>query len=88
MSEHMQANLRATAIGYVITFSGLGSTIYVWIMPWIWDPDTADFDASWPFLTAAVVGLVGTAGLFVYDWKFPIRENVDPPTESVAWEKA
>jgi MFS family permease len=74
MSEHMPPDLRATTIGLTITISGLGSTIFTWIAPWIWDPKATDFEATGPFWAAAVCGLIGCVGLFVYDRIRPIRE--------------
>lgn len=74
MSEHLDPSLRSTAIGFAITFSGLGSVIYAWIVPLIWDPKKVDFNSLWPFVTAAVLGIVGAIGLFVFDRVHPIRE--------------
>jgi hypothetical protein len=75
LSEHMPDNLRATAIGCSITFSGLGSTIYAWAAEYTWNPAAAGFDSSHPFLAAAVLGLVGSAGLMVFDRFKPIRQR-------------
>ena len=73
MSEHMPDSLRATAIGCTITFSGLGSTIYSWVAPIIWNPQSDDFQSWAPVVAAAVLGLTGTVGLFLYDRIWPIR---------------
>ena len=78
MSEHMSSDLRATAIGMTIMFSGLGSTIFAWIAPNVWNPDATDFKSAGPFLAAAVLGLVGAVGLLIYDRKFPIRTSESP----------
>ena len=76
MSEHMAPDLRATTIGLTITISGLGSTAFTWIAPRIWDPNATDFQSTGPFLAAAVCGLLGCVGLFLYDRVRPIREVV------------
>ena len=76
MAEHMPDNLRATAIGCAITFSGLGSTIYSWIAPWVWNPASADFESWKPVVAAGVLGLIGAAGLFVYDQFRPIYKPI------------
>lgn len=75
MSEHLDPSLRSTAIGFAITFSGLGSVIYAWVVPLIWDPKARDFDSLWPFVAAAVVGIGGACGLFAFDRLRPIREH-------------
>ena len=80
MSEHMRTPLRATAIGLAITFSGLGSAVYAWVVPAIWDPGQADFVVEGPFRAAFVLGLVGAIGLRAYDRVYPIR---DPQPESL-----
>jgi hypothetical protein len=78
MSEHMPSDLRATAIGMTIMFAGLAGTIFAWIVPTVWNPDATDFKSAEPFLTAAVLGLVGAVGLLVYDWEFPTRTSGSP----------
>ena len=78
MSEHMPSDLRATAIGMTIMFSGLACTIFAWIVPMVWNPDATDFKSAGPFLTAAVLGLVGAVGLLIYDREFPIRTSENP----------
>jgi len=82
LSEHMPSDLRATAIGSAITFAGLGSTIYGWGADYLWNPDAAGFQSSQPFLAAAVLGVIGTAGLCLFDRFIPIRDP-DPPLPSV-----
>ena len=74
MSEHMPDNLRATAIGCTIMFSGLGSAIYSWIAPAIWNPIQTDFESSTPIMAAAILGLAGAVGLWTYDFFRPIRK--------------
>ena len=73
MSEHMPDNLRATAIGCTIMFSGVGSTLYSWIAPSLWDPSQPDFESCYPIVFAAILGLMGSVGLFIYDRIRPIR---------------
>ena len=73
MSEHMLPDVRSTAIGFAITLGGLASTAYVWITPWIWNPNAPNFNSSWAFFSAAILGLVGSVGLFGYHRFFPIR---------------
>ncbi|MCH2114828.1 MAG: MFS transporter [Pirellulales bacterium] len=86
MSEHMPDDLRATTIGLTITISGLGSTVFTWIAPRIWDPNAAEFQATGPFLAAAVCGLAGCVGLFLFDRLRPIRgvAVAEPASEGLA----
>ena len=84
LSEHMPNDLRATAIGCSITVSGLGSTIFAWIAGYLWNPGLSGFQSSQPFLTAAVGGLIGCAGLFIFDRFCPIRQR---ETEAARAEK-
>ncbi len=79
LSEHLPHELRATGIGCAITFAGLGSTIFAWAADSLWDPSTPYFHSSHPFLAAAALGIVGSAGLYAYDRLNPIRDP-DPPT--------
>ena len=71
LSEHLPNDLRATAIGFAITFSGLGSTIFGWAAASLWDPA---IDSARPFVAVAIVGLTGSLGLFLFDRFRPIRE--------------
>ena len=77
LSEHMPDSLRATAIGCTIMFSGIGSTAYSFIAPVLWNPNSADFRSWKPTVAGAVIGLIGTVGLFIYDRLRPIRDTVD-----------
>ncbi len=77
LSEHLPKDLRATAIGLSITFSGLGSVIYGWGADYLWDPDKVGFHSSTPFYAAALLGLVGTIGLIIFDRIIPIRQRED-----------
>lgn len=72
MSEHMPTDLRSTAIGFAITFSGLGSTIFGWVAASMWDPT---LQSSQPFLAAAFLGAVASVGLFMFDRFQPIRQE-------------
>lgn len=81
LSEHMPAELRATAIGCSITFSGLGSTIFGWASAAIWNPTV---DSRTPFFAAALLGGTAAAGLFIFDRFRPIRENRAAETDSSA----
>lgn len=74
LSEHMPNHLRSTAIGCSISLSGLGSTIYGWAAGYLWNPDVVGFHSSRPFLAAAVLGIVGCLGLWLFDRIRPIRE--------------
>jgi len=76
LSEHLPAELRATAIGSAITLSGVGSTVYAWSAGSLWDPDVAGFQSSKPFVAAAVLGLVGSVALLVFDRLAPIRQTL------------
>ena len=81
LSEHMPQDLRATAIGCSITFSGLGSTIYGWGADYLFSPAAAGFQSWRPFLAAAVLGLLGCLGLFIFDRFRPIRRlEAEPDT--------
>jgi hypothetical protein len=75
LSEHMPSDLRATAIGCSITFSGLGSTVFAWAADFVWSPKAIGFQSSDPFVAAAVLGLVGSFGLMVFDRFMPIRQR-------------
>jgi len=75
LSEHMPSDLRATAIGCSITFSGLGSTIFAWIAGHLWNPATTGFHSSQPFIAATVLGLIGSGGLLLFDRFKPIRQK-------------
>ena len=71
MAEHMPTDLRSTAIGFAITFSGLGSTIFGWVAASMWDPTQ---QSPQPFFAAALLGGVASVGLFVFDRFQPIRQ--------------
>ena len=73
LAENVPPALRATAIGFAITWAGLGSTIYTWIAPEIWDPDSIGFDSAGPFWIAGILGTTTALGLFAYHWFRPIR---------------
>jgi hypothetical protein len=75
LSEHMPEHLRATAIGCSITCAGTAGTIFSWLASFLWNPNAADFRSSSPFVVAAVIGLIGCAGLYVFDRFYPIRER-------------
>ena len=75
LAEHMPGNLRPTAIGCAIMLSGLGSSLYCWIVPILWDPNSAEFVSWKPIVTAAILGLTGTLGLLIYHYFRPINAN-------------
>jgi MFS family permease len=75
LSEHMPADLRATAIGLAITAAGTSSTIFGFLTKGIFDPDAPGFDSRAPFALAAGVGLTGALGLLVFDRLLPIRQG-------------
>ena len=81
LTEHIGDRLRPTAIGFAITFSGLGETVYGWASKGIWSPDQPGFEAWKPVLLASVAGLFATAGLFLYDRLKPIRSEIPPTTD-------
>ena len=58
-----------------ITFSGLGSTIFAWVADHLWNPAATGFQSSHPFVTATVLGLVGSVGLLLFDLFVPIRQR-------------
>jgi len=73
LAENVPPALRATAIGFAITCAGVGSTLFTWISPWIWDPNLADFNSAGPFWTAGILGTTTALGLFAYHWFRPIH---------------
>lgn len=73
LTEHIGDRLRPTAIGFAITFSGLGETLYGWGSKAIWDPNLESFESWKPVLLASIAGLFATTGLFLYDRVRPIR---------------
>jgi hypothetical protein len=75
VSEHLPGELRATAIGLAITFSGLGSTIYGWAAADLCDPA---IHSSRPFFAAAALGLAASLGLFIFDRLWPIYQRPLP----------
>ena len=81
MTEHLPGNLRATAIGLAITFSGLGETIYAWYTKLKWPADAVDFHSGPPIMLAGVLGILSVVGLYLYDRIRPIRE---PSREQVS----
>ncbi len=83
LSEHLPDSLRATAIGAAVTLAGLGSTVYGWAADYRWPPNAEAFDSSQPFLAAAVLGLLGAAGLYLFDRLRPIRDP-DPPDDTAS----
>jgi hypothetical protein len=78
LSEHMPHDLRATAIGCAISVAGLSSTIFGFAAKSVFDANAPGFDARQPFLLAAVLGLAGAFGLFVFDRFVPIRQAALP----------
>ncbi len=82
LTEHIGDRLRPTAIGFAITFSGLGETIYGWASKATWDPDLPEFESWRPILVASIAGLFATAGLFLYDRLKPIRADHAPESEN------
>ncbi|MEX0728421.1 MAG: MFS transporter [Planctomycetaceae bacterium] len=81
LSEHLPNHLRATAIGFAITFSGTGSTIFGWIAAEAWNPTE---NSTGPFIAAAALGFVACAGLFICDRIRPIRDPVPPISRNVS----
>ncbi len=75
LSEHMPEHLRATAIGFSITISGLSSTVYAWMAMLFWNPGSPGFNSARPFLAVGIAGLVGVAALLVFDRFYPIRQK-------------
>ena len=73
LSEHMPPDLRATAIGCSISIAGLSSAIWGYAALKVFSADAPDFDSTDPFWSAAVCGLIGAVGLFVFDRYIPIR---------------
>ena len=67
----------------VSPISGLGSALYGWAAGYLYNPRTADFNSSKPFLAAAVLGLVGCTALFIFDRFHPIRQSLPEGTATV-----
>src|SRR5262249_36157755 len=84
LSEHMPADLRATAIGCAITLAGLSSTIFGFIPLDAFNPDSASFDSRQPFWLASGLGCIGALGLLIFDRFVPIRQAVPPGTVGAA----
>jgi len=82
LTEHIGDRLRPTAIGFAITFSGLGETVYGWASKAAWNPNLEGFQSWKPVLLASIAGLFATAGLFLYDRMRPIRSDHDPSAET------
>src|SRR5262249_3479167 len=75
LSEHMPADLRATAIGLAITIAGTSSTIFGFLTNGLLNPDAAGFDSRVPFWVAAGLGLTGALGLLLFDHFVRIRQG-------------
>jgi MFS family permease len=73
LAENVPPALRATAIGFAITCAGVGSTLYAWVSPWIWDPNSANFNSAGPFWAAGILGVLTALGLLAYHGLRPIR---------------
>ena len=73
MSEHLPDHLRSTGMGVAISLSGLGSTIWGWAADLLYTTNPVQQSAM-PFYSAAVLGIVGCIGLFLFDRVYPIRQ--------------
>ena len=82
LTEHIGDRLRPTAIGFAITFSGLGETVYGWVSKMIWNPNQPGFQSWKPILLASIAGLFATAGLVLWDRLRPIRSTPTAPPGS------
>ena len=72
LSEHLPAELRPTAIGVAITFSGIGAATFGWCAGLAWDPVQQSSSALY---FASALSIVGVTGLFIYDRLRPIRDD-------------
>lgn len=72
-SEHMPADLRSTAMGWGIALSATGGSIFGFVTNSWMRADAVGFDSSRPFELAALLGLIGATGLFIFDRISPIR---------------
>ena len=79
LSEHMPDHLRATAIGFSITISGVSSTVYAWIAASVWQPGSPGFNSERPFFAVGIAGLVGVLALMIFDHFIPIRQKIGKP---------
>jgi MFS family permease len=77
LSEHMPADLRATAIGLAISVAGTSSALFGFLTNAFLNPDASNFDSRTPFWLAAGLGLTGAAGLLVFDRFVPIRQKAE-----------
>ena len=73
MSEHLPDNLRATGMGVAISLSGLGSTLWGWAADMLYTSNPVE-QSPMPFYSAAVLGIVGCIGLFIFNRIHPIRQ--------------
>jgi MFS family permease len=65
ISEHMPLDLRAPAIGFSTTLSGLSSTLFAFIIRQIQSPNSLDFSSSFPFFVGGTIGLTGALLLLI-----------------------
>jgi MFS family permease len=77
ISEHMDLSLRAPAIGFSTTLSGLSSTLFAFIIRKIQSPNSPDFSASFPFYVGGTIGLIG-ALLLLIAHATVLRKSAEP----------
>ncbi len=67
VSEHMPIHLRAPAIGFSTTLSGLSSTLFAYVIGEAFPPGAPDFSSSLPFFIGGSIGLLGALLLLIAD---------------------
>ena len=72
----MPADLRSTAMGWGIALSATGGSIFGFVTNGWMTADAVGFDSARPFELAALLGLIGATGLFIFDRISPIRRAV------------
>ena len=65
ISEHMPIELRAPAIGFSTTLSGLSSTLFAFVLKNLQSPNSPDFSSSFPFFVGGCIGLTGAILLLI-----------------------
>ena len=67
VSEHMPLHLRAPAIGFSTTLSGLSSTLFAYVIREVFPAGAPDFSSSLPFFIGGSIGLLGALLLLIAD---------------------
>ncbi len=76
LSEHMPLELRAIAIGCSVSMAGIGATLFGLLPLPALNASATEFSSALPFYIATAFGLMGAAGLFIFDRFLPIRSAI------------